>query len=193
MKSQLSLAVGVYGLLWCTCAWSQTKVHEADLCKIAAHPETYNGQFVRVRGALESTMETYVIAKVDCAAIPLEHPKSVNPLPAFALRRNAALKKLERMQHANSKQIECLGPCPSGPYYDPITATVLGRVDAVPAQAIQGPPLRRRGFGNRHESQVRIVVKSYSDVEGHKRTDASVQDSGTASHEALHASGIANP
>lgn len=177
MKFRLSLAVVVCCLLWCTCAWSQTNVHEADLCEIAAHPESYNGQFVRVRGTLESTMETYVIAKADCAAIPLEHPKSVTPLPAFALQRNADLKKLERMQHANGKQIQCFGPCPSGPYYDPITATVLGRVDAVPAQAAQGPPLQRRGFGNRHGSQVRIVVRSYSNVKGHKRADPSGPDS----------------
>ncbi len=184
MKFKLSLAIGTFGLLLCSCAWSQTNVREADLCEIAAHPEDYNGQFVRVRGMLESTMETYVIAKGDCAAIPLEHPKSGTSEPAFFLRRNADLKKLEKMQHANSKQMQCFGPCPRGPYYDPITATVVGRVDAVPASMVQGPPIQRRGFGNRHESQVRIVVKSYSDVEGHKRADPSVPDSNAASHEA---------
>jgi hypothetical protein len=47
----------------------------------------YNGQFVRVRGALESTMETHFIAKGDCAAIPLEHPKSGKP----DVFRNAAI------------------------------------------------------------------------------------------------------
>ncbi len=147
MKSKRSLAVGTFGLLWCSCAWSQTNVREADLCEFAAHPENYNGQFVRVHGTLESTLETYVIAKGDCAAIPLEHPKSVTPQPAFALQENADLKKLEKMQHANSKQMQCFGPCPSGPYYDPITATVVGRVDAVPASVVHGPPLQRRGFG----------------------------------------------
>jgi hypothetical protein len=185
MKFKLSLAVGIVGLLSGSCAWSQTSVREADLCEIAAHPESYNGQLVRVRGTLESTMETYVIAKADCAAIPLEHPESVKPQPAFALQRNADLKKLEKMPHSNSKQMECLGPCPSGPYYDPITATVVGRVDAVPGSAVQGPHLQRRGFGNRHGSQVRIIVKSYSNVEGHKRADPSKPDSSTASHEAL--------
>src|SRR6266700_5518382 len=147
MKSKRSLAVGTFGLLWCSCAWSQTNVREADLCEFAAHPENYNGQFVRVHGTLESTLETYVIAKGDCAAIPLEHPKSVTPQPAFALQENADLKKLEKMQHANSKQMQCFGTCPSGPYYDPITATVVGRVDAVPASVVHGPPLQRRGFG----------------------------------------------
>ena len=63
MKSKLSLAVGIFGLLCCSCAWSETNVREVDLCEIAAHSENYNGQFVRVRGTLESTMETYVIAK----------------------------------------------------------------------------------------------------------------------------------
>lgn len=177
MKSKLSLAVGIVGLLWCSSAWSQTTVREVDLCEIAAHPESYNGQFVRVRGTLESTMETYVIAKGNCAAIPLEHPRSVTPQPDFVLQRNGDLKKLEKMQHANSKQMQCLGPCPRGPYYDPITATVVGRVDAVPPSAVEGPPLQRRGFGIRRGSPVRIVVKSYSDVEGHRRADPSVPDS----------------
>jgi hypothetical protein len=126
MKSKRLVAVGIFSLLWCSCAWSQTRVREADLCKIAAHPEDYSGQFVRVRGTLDSTMETYVISKGDCAAIPLEHPKSVTPQPAFILQRNADLKRLERMQVANSKQMQCIGSSPSGPYYDPITAIVVG-------------------------------------------------------------------
>jgi hypothetical protein len=173
MKFKLLFACGLFSLLWCSCAWSQTRVREADLCEIAAHPEDYNGQFVRVRGTLESTMETYVVAKSDCAAIPLEHPKSVTPQPDFDLHQNADLKKLEKMQLANSKQMQCFGPCPKGPYFDAITATVVGRVDAVPASAAQGPVLQRRGFGNRRGSPVRIVVKSYSDVEGRKRTKPS--------------------
>jgi hypothetical protein len=172
MRSKLSLAVGICCFLWCCSARGQTSAREVDLCEIAAHPENYNGQLVRVRGTLESTIETYVIAKADCAAIPLEHPKSITPQPAFTLQRNADLKKLEKMQHSNGKQMQCLGPCPSGPYYDPITATVVGRVDAVPESSVQGPPLQRRGFGNKHGSQVRIVVKSYSNVEGHKRADS---------------------
>lgn len=189
MSSKLRVAVGIFGLLWCSCAWSQPRVREADLCEIAAHPEDYNGQFVRVRGRLESTMETYVIAKGDCAAIPLEYPRSIVPQPDFSLQRNAAFKKLEKMQRANSRQMQCVGPCPSGPYYDPITAIVVGRVDAVPASEVQGPPLQRRGFGIRRGSPVRIVVKSYSDVQGQVRSDPSVPSPGSSSDNDAHGVG----
>jgi hypothetical protein len=162
-------------LILCSNAEAQTTVREADLCEIAAHPMEFNGQMVRVRGDLESTIETYVIAKGKCAAVPPEDPESVTPRPTFALRKDAAYRKLERMQRANSKQMQCVGPCPNGPYYH-ITATVMGRVDAVPESAVQGPPLQWRGFGNRHGSTVRIVIQSYSEVDGHKRVAESGAD-----------------
>lgn len=128
----------------------------------------FNGQMVRVRGDLESTIETYVVTKGNCAAIPLEGPESVTPRPSFTLRKDAAYRRLDQMQRANSRQLQCVGPCPKGPFYT-IAGTVIGRVDAVPESAVQGPPLQRRGFGNNHASNVRIVVESYSGVEGHKR------------------------
>jgi len=169
---KLLVLSGVLGLVFCSSARGQDRVRDVDLCDLAAHPMDFNGQTVRVHGNLESTIETYVIAKTDCAAIPLEHPASVTPKPRFSLQRNAALKKLEKMQRANSNQMQCLGPCPKGPFYDPITATVVGRVDAVPESSIQGPPLQRRGFGDKRASPVRIVVQSYTDVEGHIRPNS---------------------
>jgi hypothetical protein len=172
MKMRLAI-LAVCCLIGCLYANGQTPVREADLCEIAAHPMDFNGQLVHVRGDLESTIETYVITKTGCAAIPLEHPESVTPRPGFTLQKNAAFRRLEQMQRANNKQLQCVGPCPKGPYYI-ITATLIGRVDAVPESAVQGPPLQRRGFGKRHGSVVRIVVKSYSEVEGHKRAEVPV-------------------
>ncbi len=172
MKRVLCITIGLLATLWCSYGWGQGRVLDVDLCAVAAHPEDYNGKFVRVRGTLKSTMETYVISKTDCAAIPLERPDSVTPQTDFSLLKNADLRKLEKMHLANSKQMQCFGPCPTGPYYDPITATVVGRVDAVPESAAQGPVLQRRGFGHNRSSSVRIVVQRYSNVQGHKRTDS---------------------
>lgn len=173
MRDLRLLVVGaVLGLVFSCSARGQDRVRDVDLCDLAAHPMDFNGQMIRVHGNLESTIETYVIAKPDCAAIPLEYPASVTPKPSFSLQKNAALKKLEKMQRANSKQMQCLGPCPKGPYYGPITATVIGRVDAVPASSIQGSPLQRRGFGDKRASAVRIVVQSYAEVEGHLRPNS---------------------
>ncbi len=162
----------ILGLVFCCSARGQDRVREVDLCDLAAHPMNFNGLMIRVHGNLESTIETYVIAKKDCAAIPLEYPASVTPKPSFRLQKNAALKKLEKMQRANNMQMQCLGPCPKGPYYDPITATVIGRVDALPESSVQGLPLQRRGFGDKRASPVRIVVQSYAEVEGHKRLNS---------------------
>jgi hypothetical protein len=172
MKERSCIAIGLLASLSCSYGWGQSKVFDVDLCVVAAHPEDYNGKFVRVRGTLRSTMETYVIAKIDCAAIPLERPESVSPQPGFSLRRNADLRKLEKMHLANSKQMQCLGPCPTGPYYDPITSTVVGRVDAVSESATEGPVLQRRGFGHNRSSSVRIVVHRYENVQGHKQTES---------------------
>jgi hypothetical protein len=171
-KSNLFAVSGVLALVFCCSARGQDRVREVDLCDLAAHPMDFNGQTVRLHGDLESTTETYVIAKTDCAAIPLEHPATVTPRPSFSLQKNAALRKLEKMQRVNSKQMQCLGPCPKGSYYDPITATVIGRVDAVPESYVQGPPLQRRGFGDKRASVVRIVVRSYTEVDGHIRPNS---------------------
>lgn len=173
MRTAKALVLGsIFGLVMCCSARGQEAVREVDLCDVAAHPMDFNGQMVRVHGSLESTIETYVITKADCAAIPLEHPASVTPKPNFSLQKNAALRKLEKMQKANSKQMQCLGPCPKGPYYDPITATVIGRVDAVPESSVHGPALQRRGFGDKRASVVRIIVQSYAEVEGRIRPNS---------------------
>jgi hypothetical protein len=166
MKSMLMIVA--FWLVANSGAAVQIGIPETDLCEIAAHPMEFNGQMVRVRGELEYTLETYLIAKRDCAAVPLEEPESLKPRPSFSLRKDAAYRKLEQLQRANSKQMQCLGPCLKGSFYN-ITATVTGRVDAVPVSAVQGPPLHRRGFGYKHESTVRIVVQSYSEVVGHQR------------------------
>jgi hypothetical protein len=191
MKSNLIITVGICTLAWCCCAKGQSKVREADLCEIAAHPMDYTGQMVQIRGELESTMEAYVIAKSDCAAIPLEHPELVTPRPDFVLQKNAAYKKLEKMLRANGKQMQCLGPCPKGPYYVPITATLVGRVDTVPESDVQGSLIQRRGFGNAHRSTVRIIVESYSEVEGHIRPDSPAPASPLST--VLHKSGHVDP
>lgn len=171
---KLLAVVGVLGIALCCALRGQDRVHNVDLCDLAAHPMDFNGQMVRVRGSLESTIETYVIAKAGCAAIPLEYPALVTPKPGFSLEKNAALRRLENMQRANSKQMQCLGSCPKGTYYDPITATVIGRVDAVQESSVQRPPLQRRGFGDKRASAVRIIVRSYAKVEGHERPSSPV-------------------
>jgi hypothetical protein len=128
------------------------------LCDLYTHPEQFAGKMIEVRASIvgrrDPSIEFPASSKQQpCSAymsIALEFPSAVAPKPHFDLERDGAFQKY---QEALQKPVR-------------IEATLVGRFD--PAfvwkdrhrfRVGEGP-----GFGKKHSSDARLVLRDMSDV-----------------------------
>jgi hypothetical protein len=152
------------------------------LCETAINPEAFNGTIVTIRGRIQIAFEDFELSAAVCKGhkidgIWLEYGKGPKKQPTIwccgdiaprdaqvALIQDKEFHSFHRYLTAQRRTKGCyFGQC----YLYSVTATLTGRLDAVPtltcpAGTSQCP--KQRGFGHFGMFSARLVIQSVPDV-----------------------------
>ena len=171
-------------------AHPQGSAVEATPCDVLSRPMDFNGKTVRVSGTVQTGLDDFVLRAPGCAgtllsspqAIWIDYPRgthgkagpamrialavsgSTMPVPAAAALDRG--RDFERFDTALSAPLPARGLC-LGCAKTAVTATLTGRVDAVPVARIVRSGARYSsapGFGSLNRYRVRLVLQSVSNV-----------------------------
>lgn len=174
------------------CLYAQTV--DTTVCNILDNPQSFNGKIVRVKGTVYAGFDQFVVKGGDCGInvnknIWLAYPEGIKakagpavtvhlqPARNFAGDVPAAQRTAVTLDKNNKdfKQFDSLlatpfkkgGMCLGCNRYE-VTATLVGRVDAVEKAAISydkaGKIVGFGGFGHMNAYSARLVLESVSDV-----------------------------
>ncbi|MFY9854770.1 MAG: hypothetical protein WAK26_12920 [Terracidiphilus sp.] len=189
MKRFVTL-VFVLGFASCLCA----QTVDTTVCNILDNPQSFNGKIVRIKGTVYAGFDQFVVKGTDCGInvnknIWLSYPEGIKAKagPAVMVHlqpaRNFAgdVPAVQRTpvtldtKNKDFKQFDSLlatpfkkgGMCLGCNRYE-VTATLVGRVDAVEKAAIpydkSGKIVGFGGFGHMNAYSARLVLESVSDV-----------------------------
>ena len=177
-----------FALIAATGAGAQ--VVEATPCDVLARPMEFSGRTVRVTGTVQTGLDDFVLRAPGCTGTPASSPQAIwidyprsthakagpamrialavagapmHPAAAVALDRGG---DFERFDAALAAPLPVRGLC-LGCARASVTATLTGRVDAVPLARIVRAGARyssAAGFGTLNRYRVRLVLQSVSSV-----------------------------
>jgi hypothetical protein len=154
----------------------------SPFCETAMDPDRFNGKIVTIRGRVKIAFEDFELSTTECKgreidSIWLEYGKGPKKQPTIwccgdltpkdaqiVLIQNKEFRSFHRYLTAQRRTKGCyFGQC----YLYSVTATLTGRLDAVPAVTCpvgtsQCP--KQRGFGHFGMFTARLVIESVSDV-----------------------------
>jgi hypothetical protein len=163
---------------------------DATPCDVLQRPADFNGRIVRLTGTVQAGFDDFVLRASGCTGLPfavpqaiwIDYPKGTHAKAGPAMRITLAAvdappppasavvleksKDLRAFDAALSAPLSVKGMC-LGCVKNTVTATVTGRVDAVPAVLLQRAGNRYRkveGFGEMNRYRARLVLSSVSDV-----------------------------
>jgi hypothetical protein len=182
----------VFALGFSCCLYAQTV--DTTVCAILDNPQSFNGKIVRVKGTVYAGFDQFVVKGADCGInvnknIWLSYPEGIKAKagPAVMVHlqpaRNFAgdVPVVQRTavtldkNNKDFKQFDSLlatpfkkgGMCLGCNRYE-VTATLVGRIDAVEKAAIAydkaGKIIGFGGFGHMNAYSARLVLESVSDV-----------------------------
>jgi hypothetical protein len=189
------LATWLYGftalaLVVTATAHAQSVAVEATPCDVLSRPMDFNGKTVRLTGTVQTGLDDFVLRAPGCAGTPLSSPQAIwidyprgthgkagpamrialavsgtaaiSP-PAAVLTRNP---DFEHFDAALSTPLPSHGLC-FGCAKTAVTATLIGRIDAVPIARVVRTGARyssAAGFGTLNRYRARLVLESVSNV-----------------------------
>jgi len=151
------------------------------LCDVAREPLAYNGTLVAIRGAVRIAFEDFQISTALCDARQIDGiwlqygsgPKAqpttwccgnLTPRDPPRLNEDAEFRRFDRYLTAQKHSKDChLGDC----YIYAVTATLAGRLDAVPTKLCPDGKSHccpAGGFGHLGFACARLIIQSVSDV-----------------------------
>lgn len=156
---------------------------ETTVCEIAASPERFNGKLVRLRDRIAIGFEQFELLTTGCTARRIDNvwleygrgPKrqptiwccgDMVPRDPLKLLQNSAFRKFHYYLTARAS-----GSRLGEDYKYRVTATLLGRVDAVPTEPCpsgKGACCKTGGYGHFGASCARLVIQSVADVVGER-------------------------
>jgi hypothetical protein len=189
MKSFVALVIAL-GFSCCLCA----QAVDTTVCNILDNPQSFNGKIVRIKGTVYAGFDQFVVKGADCGInvnknIWLSYPEGtkakagpavmvhLQPARNFAGDVPAVQRTPVEIDKSNKdfKQFDSLlatpykkgGMCLGCNRYE-VTATLVGRIDAVANAAIpydkSGKIAGFGGFGHMNAYGARLVLQSVSDV-----------------------------
>jgi len=189
MKRFVTLVIAL-GFSYCLCA----QTVDTTVCNILDNPQSFNGKIVRIKGTVYAGFDQFVVKGADCGInvnknIWLSYPEGtkgkagpsvmvhLQPARNFAGDVSAVQRTPVELDKNNKdfKQFDSLlatpfkkgGMCLGCNRYE-VTATLVGRIDAVEKAAISydkaGKIVGFGGFGHMNAYNARLVLQSVSDV-----------------------------
>ena len=174
-------------------ACGQTPVVDATPCDVLSRPMEFNGRTVRISGTVQTGLDDFVMRAPGCTGTTLSSPQAIwidyprgthgkaGPAMRIALTVSGASAPVataavldrghdfERFDAALSVPLPSRGIC-LGCARTAVTATLTGRIDAVPVARIVRAGARystAAGFGTLNRYRARLVVESVSNVVEH--------------------------
>jgi hypothetical protein len=164
---------------------------EVTPCDVLSRPMEFNGKTVRVSGTVQTGLDDFVMRAPGCSGTSLSSPQAIwidyprgthgkagpamrialavsgaaaMPIPAAAVLDRG--RDFERFDAALSVPLPSRGLC-LGCAKSAVTATLTGRIDAVPVARIVRTGARyssAAGFGTLNRYRARLVLESVSNV-----------------------------
>ncbi len=171
-------------------AHAQAAIVEATPCDVLSRPVDFNGKTVRVSGTVQTGLDDFVLRAPGCSGTPLSSPQAIwidyprgahgkaGPAMRIALAVSGTAAPVppaavlvrspdfERFDAALSAPLPARGLC-LGCAKTAVTATLVGRIDAVPVARIVRTGARyssAAGFGTLNRYRARLVLESVSNV-----------------------------
>jgi hypothetical protein len=184
------LALSLFGAMAASLHAQTPAVVDATPCDVLQRPADFNGKTVRLTGTVQAGFDDFALRAPGCTGLPfavpqaiwIDYPKGTHAKAGAAMRITLAAvdtpptattapmlekgKDFRTFDAALSAPLGVKGMC-LGCVKNTITATLVGRVDAVPAVLMQraGPRYRKvEGFGAINRYRARLVLTSISDV-----------------------------
>jgi len=182
----------VFILGFSCCLYAQAV--DTTVCEILDHPQSFNGKIVRIKGTVAASFDQFVVKGADCGInvnknIWLSYPDGIKAKagPAVMVQlqpaRNFAgdVRAVQRTPVSldkNSKDFKLFDAQLATPFKKGgmclgcnkfvVTATLVGRLDAVEKAAVQrdkaGKIIGFGGFGHMNAYTARLVLQSVSNV-----------------------------
>jgi hypothetical protein len=182
----------VFVLGFSCCLYAQAV--DTTVCEILDHPQSFNGKIVRIKGTAVASFDQFVVKGADCGLnvnknIWLSYPEGIKAKagPATMVQvqpaRNFAgdvpvVQRTPVTLDKNNKDFKLFDSQLATPYKKggmclgcnkfEVTATLVGRLDAVEKASVQrdkaGKIVGFGGFGHMNAYAARLVLQSVSDV-----------------------------
>jgi hypothetical protein len=171
-------------------AHAQAAIIEATPCDVLSRPMEFNGKTVRLSGTVQTGLDDFVLRAPGCTGTPLSSPQAIwidyprgthgkaGPAMRIALAIGGAAATIppaavlmrnpdfEHFDAALSTPLLSRGLC-LGCAKTAVTATLIGRIDAVPLARVVRTGARyssAAGFGTLNRYRARLVLQSVSNV-----------------------------
>jgi hypothetical protein len=182
----------VFVLGFSCCIYAQAV--DTTVCEILNHPQSFNGKIVRIKGTVVAGFDQFVVKGADCGInvnknIWLSYPEGTKAKagPAVTVQLQPAhnfagdvpaVQRTPVSLDKNSKDFKLFDSQLATPFKKggmclgcnkfEVTATLVGRLDAVEKAAVQrdkaGKIIGFGGFGHMNAYTARLVLQSVSDV-----------------------------